>query len=298
MPSMLSARESSLDRAVRHNTFYRCCVRRAYNTSRFVTLTGALIITKSNNQNGGLLYLQGPNHPRLDGSSNSKGAEVSILKDSYTSYVLCAAGKQGAPMHYYSSVLHNRFKMRRRTLTTMLLPGTYTYFINSQTALLNKVFSVGELMGANEAVVLNQGKNCAVLRSGIHGYGLYATGIISANERIIEYTGVIITPVMSDLLETRLKQLGFSSTYMFTINDCQVVDATFAGNGARFANHSCTPNAKVIVLNNKLYLQSIKPIYPGDEICYNYMLRMDPSNRIPCYCGSKECFGYMDTQEK
>lgn len=41
--------------------------------------------------------------------------------------------------------------------------------------------------------------------------------------------------------------------YMFRIDKDEVVDATMAGNEARFINHSCEPNcySKIITVDNK-----------------------------------------------
>ena len=80
--------------------------------------------------------------------------------------------------------------------------------------------------------------------------------------------------MLSDLVEETHKNNGFESTYMFRIGKTQyVVDATFLGNGARFANHSCVPNACSKHLGNKVFLVAMTDIKAGSEIVYNYNMR-------------------------
>jgi SET domain-containing protein len=52
-------------------------------------------------------------------------------------------------------------------------------------------------------------------RSGIHGAGLFATRRIAAQELIIEYTGLLIRPVLEDVLERRYEAQGQDSSYLF-----------------------------------------------------------------------------------
>lgn len=82
---------------------------------------------------------------------------------------------------------------------------------------------------------------------------------------------------------------------MFTIDHTSdVIDATFVGNGARFANHSCEPNAVSKAVGAKVYLFAIRDINVGEEIVYDYRIRKVEGRRLKCDCGSKNCKGYID----
>jgi hypothetical protein len=49
------------------------------------------------------------------------------------------------------------------------------------------------------------------------------------------------------------------------------VDGSTRKNVARYANHSCRPNAESdVTRDKKIIIRSIKRIFPGDEITYDY----------------------------
>ena len=85
-----------------------------------------------------------------------------------------------------------------------------------------------------------------VARSSIHGWGLFVKEPIPKGEMLIEYQGFLIR---ASLNESMLRQYTsgnvFGATdgsYIFRVDEDTQVDATMAGNIARFMNHSCAPN--------------------------------------------------------
>ncbi|KAH0573710.1 Histone-lysine N-methyltransferase SETD1 [Spironucleus salmonicida] len=136
-----------------------------------------------------------------------------------------------------------------------------------------------------------------VKRSSIHGYGLFANRILQKGTPICEYQGIMYNSLaLADLAEKKLMEYGFDSTYMFRIGQkTSVIDATFTGNSARFANHSCSPNALSKQQNGHVYLLAVRDILIGEEITYNYNMRyVSGMKRAICYCGCDNCNGYMD----
>jgi len=156
--------------------------------------------------------------------------------------------------------------------------------------------STGRLMDQEQRALLSLGPKCAVLRSRIHGYGLFAAADILPGEFIIEYQGVLINTALAELRERSLISQDFDSTYLFTVDrGAAVVDATACGNAARFANHSCDPNATSICIDHRVYLLALRMIPAGEEICYNYRIRREPGKpRMKCHCGAPNCQKYMD----
>jgi SET domain-containing protein len=99
-----------------------------------------------------------------------------------------------------------------------------------------------------------------VKRSGI-GLGLFAADKIAKDTRIIEYTGEKI------LRTDRARHKG---KYLFTLNDKWTVDGKSRANIARYANHSCRPNAKSLTVGHKIWIIARRRIRSGEEITFNY----------------------------
>ena len=96
------------------------------------------------------------------------------------------------------------------------------------------------------------------------GLGLFATEIIKKRAFIAEYKGRKLTTEQADILEAR------GNRYLYEINSRWTIDGTSRKNVARYANHSCRPNAESHHIGHRIILRAIKTIKPGDEITYNY----------------------------
>lgn len=94
------------------------------------------------------------------------------------------------------------------------------------------------------------------------GLGLFATRIIEKGEFIVEYDGPRITNAE---VEGRL-----NTRYLFTVNSRWTIDGSPRWNKARYANHSCRPNAEAVQVRGRIQIKARKRIRPGDEITYNY----------------------------
>jgi histone-lysine N-methyltransferase SETD1 len=46
----------------------------------------------------------------------------------------------------------------------------------------------------------------------------------------------------------------------------------------------------------RITLFSMRNLRAGEELTYNYQfaIEVDPELKIPCYCGSRSCFGTMN----
>src|SRR5689334_24553533 len=86
------------------------------------------------------------------------------------------------------------------------------------------------------------------------GLGLFATAPIRKGEFIAEYTGRRITTAAADAREAR------GARYMYEINSRWTVDGSSRKNIARYANHSCRPNAESDVVKGRVILRAIKAI--------------------------------------
>lgn len=138
-----------------------------------------------------------------------------------------------------------------------------------------------------------------VRRSGVHGKGVYALVDIAAGERIIEYTGEVIT---WDEAQDRHPHdpADPNHTFYFHIDDGHVIDAKFGGNSARWINHSCAPNCEAEETDGgRVFIRALRDIAAGEELFYDYGLIIDEpytkklKAEYPCWCGAPHCRGTL-----
>ena len=97
------------------------------------------------------------------------------------------------------------------------------------------------------------------------GLGLFATVPIEKRTIIVEYCGRRVPTE-----EARNNERRHASKYMFEINSRWTIDGSTRSNMARYANHSCRPNAESDLVKGKIVLRALKNIASGEEITYDY----------------------------
>jgi SET domain-containing protein len=138
-----------------------------------------------------------------------------------------------------------------------------------------------------------------VRTSKIHGKGAFAKRMIRAGERIAEYTGERITNREADRRADRENPDGTNHTFLFTVDDRTIIDASHGGNASRYINHSCDPNCESIIEDGRVYIDAVRNIRKGQELFYDYCMtlaeRHTPAakKRHPCYCGAPNCRGTL-----
>ena len=93
------------------------------------------------------------------------------------------------------------------------------------------------------------------------GLGLFATKPIPKGTKIIEYVGPRIA---NEEVEKS------SRKYFFGLNQRWSIDGSGRENIARYANHSCGPNAEAIITRGRIWICSKRDIKAEEEITYNY----------------------------
>ncbi|CAF3763812.1 unnamed protein product [Rotaria sordida] len=124
--------------------------------------------------------------------------------------------------------------------------------------------------------------------SPIHGCGLFTLVDLIEGQMIIEYTGEVVRPCLTDKRERENEGKGFGC-YMFTVDSMNVIDATHRGNKARFINHNCEPNcfAKTVLSGGikHIVIYALMDISRGSELTYDYSFP-EEDVKIPCHCGT------------
>ncbi|GAA6142228.1 SET domain-containing protein-lysine N-methyltransferase [Hydrogenophaga sp. 5NK40-0174] len=142
------------------------------------------------------------------------------------------------------------------------------------------------------------GRRLQTRRSGVHGKGVYAVQDIAAGNRLIEYTGEVIT-WKEALRRHPHDPKDPNHTFYFHIDDKHVIDAKYGGNSARWINHSCNPNCEADVDGGRVFIEALRDIKAGEELFYDYGLVIDAPQtpellaEYPCWCGSANCRGTL-----
>ncbi|XP_036389956.1 histone-lysine N-methyltransferase SUV39H1-like isoform X1 [Megalops cyprinoides] len=157
------------------------------------------------------------------------------------------------------------------------------------------------------------------------GWGVRTMEHIRKNSFVMEYVGEIITTEEAERRGHIYDRQG--ATYLFDLDyveDVYTVDAAHHGNISHFVNHSCDPNLQVynVFIDNlderlpRIAFFSTRPIRPGEELTFDYKMRIDPvdaestkmdSNfilagltgspkkriRVECKCGMDSCRKYL-----
>jgi uncharacterized protein len=114
------------------------------------------------------------------------------------------------------------------------------------------------------------------------GLGLFASRPIKKREKIAEYKGRRVDAAEAGRLERR------GNRYLYEINSRVTIDGTPRRNLARYANHSCNPNAESYTYGGRVFIRALRNIKPDEEITYDDgtdYLKYVIGGRSGCQCG-------------
>jgi histone-lysine N-methyltransferase ASH1L len=136
-----------------------------------------------------------------------------------------------------------------------------------------------------------------VIKTSDRGYGVRSNRCFKPHQIIMEYAGEIITEIEC---ERRMNEVYKNNEcyYLMSFDQNMIIDAT-TGSIARFVNHSCQPNCRMIkwIVSGQPRMALFagdRPIMTGDELTYDY--NFDPfsaKNVQKCLCGSDNCRGFL-----
>jgi hypothetical protein len=126
-----------------------------------------------------------------------------------------------------------------------------------------------------------EGADGVCVRQGPLGRGIHAGRAFRPSERILEFTGPLLT-------FHQVLAMGEAQAYAIQIGPDRYIDTEPLG---RFTNHSCVPNAGV---SEDRILVALRPIRPGEEIRFDYSTTMSENHwTMTCRCGEPECRGVI-----
>jgi len=137
-----------------------------------------------------------------------------------------------------------------------------------------------------------------VRHSRIHGYGVFAARKIRKGTTVIEYLGERVSHARADA-RYEDKDPNDNHTFLFTVDSRTVIDGGVNGNEARYINHGCDPNCESTTVNKRIFIEAIRTIQPGEELCYDYQIQRDSDDApnvdeiFACRCGAEKCRGSM-----
>lgn len=155
----------------------------------------------------------------------------------------------------------------------------------------------GRTSGRNSSRTNGRRRPFIIGWSDVHGRGAFATEWIRDGTRLIEYTGERITEEEADARYEDEDESRPHHTFLFSLDNGQVVDAAYGGNVSRWINHSCDPNCEAVIEDDRIFIEAIRDIAPGEELAYDYSFVLEERHtpalkaRHPCYCGSHNCRG-------
>ena len=102
--------------------------------------------------------------------------------------------------------------------------------------------------------------------------------------------------VLGEILGNTLDDHPEDSSYVMELPSLRLLDPAPP---LRFLNHSCDPNCEIFywfeedsnVQEDRLWLQTIRPIEAGEELLIDYCWPADAA--IPCRCGTNLCRGWI-----
>jgi SET domain-containing protein len=144
------------------------------------------------------------------------------------------------------------------------------------------------------SATLKKVRRIVVRRSGIHGKGVFATAHILGGTRLIEYKGERMSGEECEGLDTES-----THTFLFMLDNSEVIDGGRNGNTARWINHSCYPNCEANEEDGRVFIDALRHIVAGEEITIDYNLYLEArytaalKREYACGCGMLQCRGTL-----
>ncbi|MFY9512190.1 MAG: SET domain-containing protein [Rubrivivax sp.] len=126
-----------------------------------------------------------------------------------------------------------------------------------------------------------------VHESAIDGNGAFALEAIPPRVKIGEIRGESISVEQARIRATRSERI-----MIVELSAKKAIDFSKSADPMRYTNHSCQPNAQLVIANGRVEFYALRSIAPGDEITVDYG-ETHHDGKLACRCGAPGCRGAL-----
>jgi SET domain-containing protein len=126
-----------------------------------------------------------------------------------------------------------------------------------------------------------------VAPSRIDGQGAFAAEAIEPRLKIGEIRGESIS-----VAEARIRATRHERIMIVELSDKRAIDFSKSSDPMRYTNHSCRPNARLVIRNGRVEFYASRAIAVGEEITVDYG-ETHHEGRLRCQCGAPGCRGAL-----
>jgi len=123
--------------------------------------------------------------------------------------------------------------------------------------------------------------------SAIDGQGAFAAQAIPQRLKIGEIRGDSIT-----VQEARIRATRSERIMIVELSQKKAIDFSKSPDPMRYTNHSCKPNARLVIRNGRVEFYAARAIAAGEEITVDYG-ETHHEGRLRCQCGAPGCRGAL-----
>jgi len=92
--------------------------------------------------------------------------------------------------------------------------------------------------------------------------------------------------------EARIRATRHERIMIVEVSPRKAIDFGRSSDPMRYTNHSCRPNARLVIRDGRVEFYARRAIAPGEEITVDYG-DTHHEGRLPCRCGADGCRGAL-----
>jgi uncharacterized protein len=126
-----------------------------------------------------------------------------------------------------------------------------------------------------------------VAASAIDGLGVFAGEPIAARRKIGEIRGESIS-----VGDARIRATRHERVMIVELSPKRAIDFSKSSDPMRYTNHSCRPNAQLVIANGRVEFFALRDIVLAEEITVDYG-DTHHAGKLACRCAAPDCRGAL-----